>query len=138
MRLVWFLLNQLLICLVLIFFLKFLKIGVIIVSYEQDRGMFDRGFPSGLAVRNPPAVQETQEIWIWPLGWEDPLEEKMATHYSILAWKIPWTKKPGRLQSIGSQRVRHNWAHRNDMHDKNEIRYNTITISLNSKINITK
>ena len=42
------------------------------------------------------------------LGWEDPLEEEMATHSSILAWKIPWTEEPGKLQSIGSQRVGHN------------------------------
>ena len=40
-------------------------------------------------------------------GWEDPLEEEMATHSTIFAWKIPWTEKPGRLQSMGSQRVRH-------------------------------
>ena len=44
------------------------------------------------------------------LGWEDPLEQEMATHSSILAWKIPWTKESGRLQSVGSQRVGHNLA----------------------------
>ena len=43
-------------------------------------------------------------------GWEDPLEKEMATHSSILAWEIPWTEEPGRLQSMGSQRVRHDWA----------------------------
>ena len=48
------------------------------------------------------AMQETQ---VQSLGWEDPLEEEMAAHSSILAWKIPWTKDPGRLQSMGSQRV---------------------------------
>ena len=48
------------------------------------------GFPSGLAVENPPAMQETQETWIQSTGWGDPLEEEMATHTSILAWKIPW------------------------------------------------
>ena len=41
------------------------------------------------------------------LGWEDPVEEDMATHSSVLAWRIPWTEEPGGLQSIGSQRVRH-------------------------------
>ena len=51
-----------------------------------------------------------QETWVWSLSWEDPLEEKMATHYSILAWKIPWTEELGGLQSTGSQRVRHDWA----------------------------
>ena len=55
-------------------------------------------------IKNPPAMQET---WARSLGGENPLEEDMATHFSILAWKIPWTKEPGGLQSIGSQRVRH-------------------------------
>ena len=49
-------------------------------------------------------------MWVRPLGQEDPLMEGMATHYSILAWRIPWTEEPGGLQSMGSQRVRHNWA----------------------------
>ena len=52
-------------------------------------------------------MQETQETWVHFLGQEDPLEKDMATHSSILAWKIPWTGEPGRLQSMGSQRVRH-------------------------------
>ena len=55
-------------------------------------------------VKNPPAMQETQ---VQPLGWEDPLVKEMATHSSTLAWKITWTEEPGRLQSMGSQRVRH-------------------------------
>ena len=50
------------------------------------------------------------ETWIRSLGWEDPLEKEMVTHSSILAWRIPWTEKPGRLQSTGSQRVGHDWA----------------------------
>ena len=48
------------------------------------------------------------ETWVPSLGREDPLEKEMATHSSTLAWKIPWTEEPGRLQSMGSQRVRHN------------------------------
>ena len=56
-------------------------------------------------VKNPPAVQET---WLRSLGWEGPLEEGMAIHSSILAWRIPWTGEPDGLQSIESQRVRHN------------------------------
>ena len=48
-----------------------------------------------------------QETWVLSLGWEDLLEKEMATHSSILAWKIPWTEKPGRLQFMGSQRVGH-------------------------------
>ena len=68
------------------------------------------GFPSGLVVRNSPAVQETQKMSIQSLGPEDPLEEGMATHSGILAWRIPWMEEPGRLQSTGSQRVGHNWS----------------------------
>ena len=52
-------------------------------------------------------MQETQETQVRSLGQEDPLEEDMATHSSILAWRIPWTEEPGRLQSMGLQRVRH-------------------------------
>ena len=59
------------------------------------------------AVKNLPAVQETQ---IQFLGWEDPLEKEMATHSSILAWKISWTEEPDGVQSMGSQRVRHDWV----------------------------
>ena len=55
-------------------------------------------------VKNPPAMQET---WVQSLDWEDPLEKGMGTHSSILAWRIPWTEKPGRLQSIVLQRIRH-------------------------------
>ena len=54
-----------------------------------------------------PAMGET---WVRPLGWEDPLEEGMATHSSILAWEIPWTEEPGGLQSMGSQRAGYDWA----------------------------
>ena len=53
-------------------------------------------------VKNPPAMLET---WVRSLGWEDSLEEEMATHSSILAWRMPWTEEPGRLQSVGSRRV---------------------------------
>ena len=55
-------------------------------------------------VKNLPAVLETQ---VGSLGQEDPLEKEMATHSSILAWKIPWTEEPSKLQSMGSQRVGH-------------------------------
>ena len=56
-------------------------------------------------VKRQPAMRETQ---VQSLGWEDPLEKAMATHSSTLAWKITWTEEPGRLQSMGSQRVGHN------------------------------
>ena len=55
-------------------------------------------------VKRQPTMRET---WVRSLGWEDPLEKEMATHCSILAWKIPWTEEPGGLQSKGLQRVRH-------------------------------
>ena len=51
-----------------------------------------------------------QETWVRSLGQEDPVEKEMAIHSSTIAWKIPWTEEPGRLQSMGSQRVRHDWA----------------------------
>jgi len=57
--------------------------------------------------KNLPTMQGTL---VQPLGWADPLEKDMAAHSSILAWEIPWTEKPGGLQSMGLQRVRHNWA----------------------------
>ena len=65
------------------------------------------GFPDGSAVKNLPVMQETQETWVQSLGREDPLEKEMATHSSILAWKIPWAEEAGRLQSMGSRRVGH-------------------------------
>ena len=55
-------------------------------------------------VKNLPAMWET---WVRSLLWEDPLEEGMAIHFSILTWKIPWTEEPGELQSMGLQRDRH-------------------------------
>ena len=61
-------------------------------------------FPGGSVVKNLPAKQEMQ---IRSLGQEEPLEEEMATHSSVLAWEIPWTEGPGGLQSMGSQRVRY-------------------------------
>ena len=58
-------------------------------------------------IKNPHAMRET---WVQSPGWEDPMEKWKATHSSILAWRIPWTEEPGRLQPMGSQRVGHNWA----------------------------
>ena len=60
-------------------------------------------------------MQELQEIWVLSLGWEDPLEEEMATHSRILAWEIPWTEESGRLQSLGSQRVGYDLATEHDV-----------------------
>ena len=65
------------------------------------------GFPGGSGVKNSPAKQET---WVQSLDQEDPLEKGMATHSSILAWKIPWTEEPGGLQFMALQRVRYDLA----------------------------
>ena len=63
------------------------------------------GFPGSSLVKNPPT--NARDVGSIP-DWEDPLEKEMATHCSILAWEIPWTQESGRLQSMGSQRVKHN------------------------------
>ena len=60
----------------------------------------------GSVTKNLPAIQEMQETQVRSLSWEDRLEEKMAAHSSILAWKTPWTEEPGGLQSMGLQRVK--------------------------------
>ena len=65
-------------------------------------------FPGGEVVKNPPYNAGDARDTGCPLGQEDALEEDMATHSSLHAWRIPWTEEPGRLQSLGSQRVRHN------------------------------
>ena len=81
---------------------------------RRGRGfVFPGGFPPSLAVKNPPVMQETL---VWSLGWEDPLEEGMATHSSILAWRISWTEEPGSLQSTGPQRVEHDWRDLENTH----------------------
>ena len=66
-----------------------------------------RGSLVAQTVKNLLAMQET---WVQSLGWEDPLQKGMATHFSILAWRTPWTEEPGGLQSMGSQRVWHDWV----------------------------
>ena len=63
------------------------------------------GFPRGSVVKNLPAMQEPQETRVQSLGWQDALEEEMATHSSILAWRIPWTEEPGGLQSVGRKEI---------------------------------
>ena len=66
-----------------------------------------KGGLEGLLGKNLPSLQETQATWVRSLGPEDPLEEGIATHSGILAWRIPWMEEPGGLQSTGLQRVRH-------------------------------
>ena len=69
--------------------------------------MFSRASQVPLVVKNPPANAGDIGEGVQLLGWEDPLEKAMATHSSILAWRIPWSEEPGRLQFMGSQRVGH-------------------------------
>ena len=86
-----------------------LRYFIILICYIDSRG-----FSDGSVVKYPPAVQAAQETWVPSLGWVNHLQKGMATQPSILAWRIPWTKEPVRLQSIWSQRVRHdrsNLAH---------------------------
>ena len=77
-------------------------------------------------VKNLPKVPETQEMWVWSLGQEDPLEEEMTTHYSILAWKIPWAEEPGGLQSKELLRIRRDWVTRHI----DDTRYNIFFLFL--------
>ena len=65
-------------------------------------------------VKNPPAMQETQKTWVGSLAWEDPPQEEIAIHFTILAQDIPWTEEPGGLQSKGLQRVGHDQASTNE------------------------
>ena len=63
------------------------------------------GFPGGSVVEKIKTLSPMQETRVWPLGWEDPLEKEMAMSSNILVWRIPLTEEPGRLHSMGSQRV---------------------------------
>ena len=65
------------------------------------------GFTGGSPVKDPP---EMQEMRVWSLGQKDPVEKEMATHSSILAWKVPWTEEPGRLHSMDHKRVIHDFV----------------------------
>ena len=75
-------------------------------------------------VNNLPTIQETQ---VQSLGWENTLEKWKATHFSILAWRIPWTEEPGRLQTMGSQRVGHEWVTNTHTHPKSKLCNDKIT-----------
>ena len=76
-------------------------------EFMHYRQAFSLWVSSWLRSKNLPAMPETQETWVWSLGWEDPLEEEMATHSVVLAWKISRTEKCCVLHSMGSQRVGH-------------------------------
>ena len=68
------------------------------------------GSPTSLVAQMVKRLSTMWETWVQSLGQEDPLEKEMAIHSSTIAWRIPWTEEPGRLQSMGLQRVRHDWA----------------------------
>ena len=78
------------------------------------------GFPGGPVVKNPAANAE--DLGLIP-GQEDSLEKEMATHSSIFAWKIPWIEEPGGLQSMGSQRVGHNWVNKPTNNNRKSIAF---------------
>ena len=93
-------------------------------SYKFSSHLYStRASPVAQTVKHLLAVQETQ---VQSLGWEDPLEKGKATHSSTLAWKIPWTEELGRLQSIGSQRVGHNWVTSLSYSTNNSINFHWI------------
>ena len=87
-----------------------------LISYLKLRPHLEFGIRCQLLLRASLVAQRLKllpamwETWVWSLGREDPLEKEMATHSSTLAWRIPWTEEPGRLQSTGLQRVGHDWA----------------------------
>ena len=86
---------------------------MILFTSESFISIF-RGFPGGsrtsLVAQMVKRLSTMRETWVRSLGQEDPLETEMAIHSSTIAWKIPWTEEPGRLQPMGSQRVRHDWV----------------------------
>ena len=78
----------------------------------------ERSFPGGASGKEPACQCRRHKTWVWSLGQEDPLEEGMTTHSSILAGRIPWTEEPGGLQSMGSHRVGHDWSDRAHTHNE--------------------
>ena len=89
-------------------------------AYMIDIYIYHICFPGGAVVKNLPANAGDARDVGQSVGWVDPLEEEMTTHSIILTWRIPWTKEPDRLQSMGSQRIRHVWmteqAHAHILH----------------------
>ena len=76
-------------------------------KYKHSQVEFIAGMKGSLVAQTVKCLSMMRETRVRSLGWEDPLEKEMAIHSSTIAWKIPWTKEPGRLQSVGSQRVGH-------------------------------
>ena len=84
-----------------------LSVCLSVFQWGRQRWVNSSGFPGGSVVKNHLPMQE---MWVQSLGQKDSLEKGMATHSNILDWRIPWTEEPGRLQSMGSQRIRHDWT----------------------------
>ena len=80
------------------------KLTISLIVYVYDKSW------ASLVVQNLKNLSARQNMWVWSLDWENLLEKGMAAYSSILAWRIPWTEEPGGLQSMGSQRVRHDWV----------------------------
>ena len=113
------------------------KVGSGLCSQLKYWGaIYSRAFPGASEVENPPAMQEMLETGVQSLGQEDPLEEEMATHSSILAWRIPWKEDPVRLQSMGSQRDGLDWVTElTCMHAiHSNLTFDTFIISLNYSV----
>ena len=81
--------------------------------------------------KSPKRLSTMRETWVWFLGWEDPLEKEMAIHSRTIAWKIPCTEEPGWLQSMGSQRVGHDWATSLRLMIISQLRFTEENIALN-------
>ena len=77
-----------------------------ILSFKTFFSFINRLLETSLVAQRLKCLPAMRETWVRSLGWEDPLEKEMATHSSILAWRIPWVEEPGGLQSMGSRRVR--------------------------------
>ena len=79
-------------------------------TFHTELNSFHHHFMTSLVAQLVKSLLVMREIWIWSLGRKDPLEKEMATYPSIPAWRIPWTEEPGGLQSVGLQRVGHDWV----------------------------
>ena len=101
-------------CLLSLFFfviiLCFVLWLLLLISFPRDFTVSNNAFGASLIAQSLKSLPAVQETWVRSQGWEDPLEKEMTTHSSIIAWKISWTEEPGELQSMGSQRVGHDWA----------------------------
>ena len=79
-------------------------------SVPLNKPCLQEKLKTSLVAQTVKCLSTLWETWVRALGWEGPLEKEMSIHSSTIAWKIPWTEEPGRLQSMGLQRVRHDWA----------------------------